>query len=286
MYIKSIFATLFSLMAFCAVQSQSLLPTANGEIVTHTHYTLSYSEHNEQAEWVFYSLTPDMLLTVSASRSDNFREDPKVSTQSATLTDYVGSGYDRGHLCPAASMACSSEAMSESFYMSNMSPQLPAFNRGSWKQLEEHVRNLAVSDSILHVVTGPILNDPIGSIGQSGVTIPRYYYKVLYSPKKDAMIAFLMENTKLSEPLDSYVTTVDEIETLSGINFFAEIDDAVTQQESQIEIEKWQADDYSTTKTESKEQPTTDQCQGKTASGKQCSRKAQKGSAYCWQHQQ
>ena len=106
-------------------------------IVEHEYYTLRYNEKTEQADWVAYTLKKVNLDNSKFKRTDNFREDPDVKTKSATLADYKGSGYDRGHLAPAADFAWTKNGMSESFYMSNMSPQQPDFNRGIWKKLEE-----------------------------------------------------------------------------------------------------------------------------------------------------
>nr|WP_320119464.1 DNA/RNA non-specific endonuclease [uncultured Marinifilum sp.] len=91
------------------------------------------------------------MIQGSAVRKNKFKEDPAVKTGSAKLIDYKGSGYDRGHLCPAAAMKNSNLAMSESFYMSNMSPQAPAFNRGKWKSLESKVRKLTIENDSLYV---------------------------------------------------------------------------------------------------------------------------------------
>ena len=110
-------------------------------------------------------------------RSDNFRKDPHVSTESATLSDYKGSGYDRGHIIPAADMKWSPDAMSASFFMSNMSPQDPSFNRGIWKKLEEQVGKWALENSEIYIVTGPVLTDgPYQTIGVNKVAVPKYYY--------------------------------------------------------------------------------------------------------------
>ena len=106
---------------------------------------------------VAYELTAQEVQGI-VSRSDDFRADPEIITGSAALVDYRGSGYDRGHLAPAADMKWSEEAMSESFYMSNMSPQAPGFNRGIWKSLESRVRSWAVENGTVYVVTGGILS--------------------------------------------------------------------------------------------------------------------------------
>jgi len=213
----------------------------NEEIVRHTWYTLSYSEKDEQAEWVFYVLRPSMI-TGAAERDDKFRSDPRVPSGSATLTDYRGSGYDRGHLCPAADMSFSPDAMSETFYLSNMSPQDPGFNRGLWKRLEEQVRSWARSSDSLYIVTGGLLTRPMGSIGPGRVTIPALYYKIILDPqpRNPRILAFLMPNAKSSEPLAIFAVTADSVESLTGIDFFPGLPDSVESRlESECRPELW-----------------------------------------------
>ena len=163
-----------ALLFFCSsswAQDNKYLPIGDGfEVVQHSHYTLGYSEEHEQAEWVAYELLPSEIYG-SVNRTDDFREDPKVSTGSAALLDYRGSGYDRGLLAPAADFSKNGLAMSESFYLSNMSPQHPSFNRGQWAALEKQVRRWVVDKGSLYVVTGAVLNDPIGS---NQVSVPSY----------------------------------------------------------------------------------------------------------------
>lgn len=206
----------------------SLLPKSSGEIVKHTYYTLCYSEEHEQALWVYYILSPSFITNDAVERVDNFRADPKVQTGSATPEDYKSSGYDRGHLCPAADMKLNNNAMSETFYMSNMSPQSPYFNRGIWKQLEAQVRSWGLREKKLHVVTGPIFKDNKGNIGKNRVTIPGYYYKVIYDPT-DApkMIAFLLPNEKSALQIEPFVVSVDSVEQLTQIDFFPELADSI-----------------------------------------------------------
>lgn len=183
-------------------------------IIDRDGYSLGYIEYHEQPTWVTYKLTRTEATTKAARRGDDFREDPPVPTGSATLADYRRSGYDRGHLAPAADMAFSSKTMSESFYMSNMSPQKPAFNRGCWKEQEEQVRQFAVSECEIMVVTGPILPDTKTiTIGGSKVTVPTHYYKVIYDltpPQK--MIGFIMPNEGSNKSLHSFAVTVDAVE--------------------------------------------------------------------------
>jgi endonuclease G len=216
----------------------SFEPKSNGEIVRHNYYTLAYSEEHEQAYWVYYELTTE-LINGTQSRTDDFRADPLVSTGSASLADYEEPVYDRGHLCPAGDMKLNKTAMSETFFLSNMSPQVAGFNRGIWSTLEDQVRDWALKYSKLYVVTGPIFKDNIGVIGEDKVTVPGYYYKVLFDGK-DRMIGFILPNAKGTNPIESYVVSVDSIENLTGIDFFPELDDQIENRiENQSDYNKW-----------------------------------------------
>jgi endonuclease G len=126
------------------------------QVIRHAGYSFVYNEAYEQAAWVAYELT-EKETDKQYDRTDKFIPDPSVITGSATDSDYSGSGYDRGHLAPAADMGWSSTSMAESFYFSNMSPQVPGFNRGIWKRLEEQVRSWAIEYDTIYVVTGPVL---------------------------------------------------------------------------------------------------------------------------------
>lgn len=205
------------------------LPTSTtGDIVTHRYYALSYSEEHELPEWVSYELTRERLRTKWVDRTNDFRADPKVKSRSATPQDYKRSGYDRGHLAPAADMAFSEDAMSESFYMSNMSPQVRGFNVGVWRELEELTRDWAKKFRHLYVVSGPILNKPyIDWIGENEVAVPHAFYKVLLDLSEPELkgIAWVIPNEVTEMPLTKYATTIDEVEDLTGINFFSELMD-------------------------------------------------------------
>lgn len=201
---------------------------SRGEIVSHLAYTLKYNERHEQAEWVVYRLTAEQLKQ-NLPRKDNFREDPRVKTGSATPEDYRRSGYDRGHLAPAADMKWSKQAMSESFFMSNMSPQEPDFNQGIWNTLEERVRDWAREYGELYIVTGPILEDGLPVIGENGVSAPRAYYKIVLDYREPGFKAagFLMPNAGSDRPIDAYVVTVDSVESVTGIDFFPALPDSL-----------------------------------------------------------
>ncbi len=207
--------------AQCLVPDEILPTSTTGIIVRHTYYVLSYSEDHEQAEWVAYELRRERLQQPWVERSGAFRPDPQVRTESATPRDYSGSGYDRGHLVPAADMAFGAAAMDETFLMSNISPQVRTFNGGIWRELEENVRDWAKRMDILYVVSGPVLTRPgLGQIGFNRVTVPAAFYKVVYAPQQRSAIAFVIPNAQSDRPLLEYACTVNEVETLTGIDFF------------------------------------------------------------------
>ena len=211
------------------------------QIVVHTGFTLSYSERHEQAEWVAYLVTAERLRG-GVKRTDNFRVDPAVPTGSAVLGDYKGSGYDRGHLAPAASMAWSKEAMSESFFLSNMSPQKPGFNRGIWKKLEAKVRDFARQHETVVVITGPVLEGGLLEIGPSGLDIPRAYYKVVLDVTEPTIegIAFVLPNESSKKPLGRFAVTIDYVEEITGIDFFEALEDGLEAQiEGSYSIQHW-----------------------------------------------
>ncbi len=192
----------------------------------HLAYGFVYDETHEQAKWIAYCLTKKEALG-TFERSDNFDEDPLVLSGTASDADYAKSGYDRGHLAPAADMRWSLKSMEESFYYSNMSPQLPAFNRGIWKKLEEQVRDWAVDlDSIL-IVTGPILKPNLPTIGANKVSVPGYYYKAIvdYKGAQSKAIAFVLPNQGSKIPLMEFAISIDELEKLTNIDFFYQLED-------------------------------------------------------------
>ena len=219
------------------------LPTSTTkEIVKHHHYTLSYSEKDEQAEWVAYELTAEETQP-KFKRSNHFVSDPEVRTGSATPDDYKKSGYDRGHLAPAADMEFAADAEKECFYMSNMSPQDKAFNRGIWNQLEEQVRYWARTYGKIYVVTAGVLSKTQGFIGHSNhVSIPKYFYKTILTDYncKLHLLTVLLPNEEGHNSLQSYSITTDSLEKLTHIDFWHTLPDSVESKlESRIEQNFW-----------------------------------------------
>lgn len=219
----------------------------DGMIVSHRYHTLSYNEAHEQANWIAYVLTREQLNQHAVERADEFRQDPAVRTGSATTWDYRGSGYDRGHLVPAADRAFSAEAMEETFLMSNISPQIGPFNKGIWRELEEQTRDWARQHRRLYIVTGPVLSkNPSGTIGDNEVSVPVSYFKVLLDadePEKKG-IAFVIPNDISDIPLRDFAIPIDDAERITGLNFFAGfLPGEIENVERRMDISKWKFDE-------------------------------------------
>lgn len=199
------------------------------QIVRRVGYVLSYNEAHEQANWVAYPLTAEMVAG-NQKRENVFMPDPVVSTGSAVTSDYTNSGYDRGHLAPAADFRANFQLMKETFYMSNISPQNRQFNGGKWSELEQLVRAWATRYKQIYVVTGPVLEPGLPKIGRvNKVSVPKQFYKiVLYAePPHVKGIAFLMPNEPIKNELSHYVVPIDQVEKLTGIDFYPALPDDI-----------------------------------------------------------
>lgn len=209
--------------------NEYFLPTSTtGQIVHHEGYSLSYSEAHEQAEWVAYELKKSHLSSTNHKRP-YFEIDDAVKTGAASWRNYKNSGYDRGHLCPAADKRYSKFAHDETFLTSNITPQEHQFNSGIWNKLEQKVRYWARKYDGIFVVTGGVLKGDMKTIGDERVSVPNQFYKVLIDNNtgRTKMIAFLMPHKDSNKPLYEFVVSVDTIEKLTGIDFFSELDDAL-----------------------------------------------------------
>ena len=206
---------------------------ADDTIIKHRGYTLSYNSKYKQANWVAYLLTKDETVK-RFQRGEFFAPDPMIPGTDFKV-DYLKSGYDRGHLAPAADMGYSMETMVQSFFYTNMSPQLPRFNRGVWKKLEMQVRNLAVEFDSLYVVTGPIFDSVMPTIGPHRVAVPKAYYKVLLQKRNGNWlgIGYILTNSNIKVDFKEYATNIDKVEEITGLDFFWRLEDKV-----EVSIEK------------------------------------------------
>lgn len=215
------------------------------QIVIHSTFSLGYNEDSEQASWVGYKLTREQLNRPRVKRKDWFEEDPLVLTSSAHHRDYSRSGYTRGHLIPAADRAFERAAVDETFFMSNISPQLRGFNGGVWRDLEEHVRDWARKHEELYVFTGPVLNELDGAfIGKSSqVEVPEEFYKVIWAPGVGC-IGFIMPNQVSTRPLMEFAVSVDQVEKVTEMDFFKDMMEERNEEklEASFDESKWPVD--------------------------------------------
>jgi endonuclease G len=202
-----------------------------GEFVSHDHYLLSYIEKYEQAAWVAYALDKTHLTGQDRKRP-YYIQDPDVRTGSADWRNYKGSGYDRGHLCPAGDRKFSETAYNQTFYTSNISPQDSEFNAGIWNELEQQVRRWARRYDRVYVITGGVLHKDLQTIGTEGVAVPDAFYKVVIrrSGEDIRALGFLIPNSPTDQPVGKFILSLDELEALSGLDFFADLSEP--QQES------------------------------------------------------
>lgn len=186
--------------------------------LTHTGYIAYYNtdlHYSVNIEW--WNTRARLVCPESkVARKDQFAPDPLLAAETDLTTDYKGSGFDRGHMCPAADNQCSSELQKECFYFSNMSPQYHSLNAGIWKTLETRTRELATEFDSVKVWCGSL--GRAGKIGK--VTIPTHCWKVIFIKKTKVWEAYLFENTKVQpKDLASKLTPLSKIETITRVKF-------------------------------------------------------------------
>lgn len=215
-------------------------------IIEHTGYTLSYNREHHAPNWVAWELTADEAAG-ELPRDDDFAADPDVpASQRVEPADYRGSGYDRGHMVPAADMKWSAKAMRECFYMSNMCPQKHGLNAGPWAKLETACRRWASREGAVYIVCGPIYNKGgrRKTIGKSvKITVPDAFFKVVLCMKeeREKAIGFLYANRDGKQPMPAAACSVDSVEALTGIDFFVHLPDDVEERlESSYSFKRWQ----------------------------------------------
>lgn len=205
------------------------MPVAD-QIMVNRHYVLGYSYYFRQAKWALEIVDPN---NPSLDRLDNFRPDYRIPEMfRADLVDYVGSGYHRGHLVASANKIETELQNSETFLLSNMSPQKPRFNSGKWKELETAIRKLDAKPKIMetYVICGPIFyfDKPVETIGtndQNEVTIPvpnAYFKSVLTENSRGTlhMWSFVLPNAKSDQPIDTFLVPTTLVEKIAGIKLW------------------------------------------------------------------
>jgi len=229
------------------------------EPILHSALALSYNETHEQANWVMHLILPAIIYG-NVSRTNDFREDELVKTGTAQEVDYFlktlkadssykydGFGFDRGHLAPSADFRWSPIALSESYYYSNMSPQVGDFNREKWAELENDLREYVITNNVhIAVVTAPVLTDDLKKVERSvnKVSIPKLFVKVALDVHNKRGIAYVMPNELIEKPLETYAVSIDSAETLLGYDLFSGVEDQIESDiESSFDYQLWMPED-------------------------------------------
>ena len=198
-----------------------------GQVIYRTGYTLAYDAKTRTPQWVAWELTKKETQGTE-ERSNDFQPDPDVKGAKVVTKDYSHSGYDRGHMAPAADMKWSKKAMMESFYMSNICPQDHNLNTSDWSELENKSRQWARRYGKVYIVCGPIYNGKRNEyIGDHRVKVPDAFFKVVLinEKKKQCAMGFYFENEAGERKLQEYLVPVDRLEQLTGMDFFSALPD-------------------------------------------------------------
>lgn len=204
-------------------------------------FTIGFTKKYRHATWVAYKLECSETKG-DVGRSNYFQEDDILGKYSPSTDDYYASGYDKGHLVPAGDLTTDSLSMDDSFLMSNVSPQIPEFNRGLWKRLERQVRDWACQFDSVFVVTGAVLHDSLTSIGKRKVAVPDYYYKSIlaYNDNTQSSISFLIYQYTKEDELQRFAITTDSLENVINIDLYHNLPDSTENAiESRVDYSLW-----------------------------------------------
>ena len=194
-----------------------------GKVIQRADYEFKYCEEFELPYYVKYTINKEDIFGPGDRDNSKWKSDPLVSTGTGVDADYVRSGYDRGHLKPAAVSKTTQDHMNQSHLFSNCSPQLPGFNRVGWRLVENDVRHIVGDgdqDSVI-VYTGPVLKGITQYIGkQNKIGVPKYHFKAILYGDSSKAYAFLCPNEKLIKPSSRYIVSIDSIESLIGIDLY------------------------------------------------------------------
>ncbi len=215
------------------------------QILRRVGYTVSYNAATRLPNWVAWHLTKAHADGPWKRNGIRFQEDPEVDQPRATDADYYNSGYDRGHMCPSGDNKWSEEAQRQSFLFTNCCPQVHGLNAGDWNEIEAQCRRWAKRYGDVYIVSGPVLySGRRKTIGRDKVVVPEAFFKVvLRMTPTPAAIGFIYKNVAGNRPKAAYVNTVDEVERITGYDFFVSLPDAVERKvEAQADLADWDAE--------------------------------------------
>ena len=223
------------------------------QILHRQSFTISYNKTTKTPNWVAWHLTKNHTYGRIQRETYAFDEDPGVSAPRATLDDYYNSRYDRGHMCPAGDNKWSEEAMRQTFLLTNICPQNHGLNKNAWNDLEIQCRDWAREYGAVDVVCGPVYRTATRTdgkmrpsslqkfIGRNKVWVPDAFFKVVLCRGRDPKaIGFIYENRGGQQRMTDCMCTVDDVERLTGIDFYPLLADDVERRiEAEASLREW-----------------------------------------------
>lgn len=219
---------------------------ADDMLLQHTGFVASYNTKMGTPSWVAWELTRSETDGDVSRKDYKFLPDPLLPKRYQVVhADYTGSGYDRGHMCPAGDMQWSDAAMRDCHYMTNICPQVPKLNQVYWERLESACRRWADIYGSVYVVCGPVYKGKrhAGIGGKHTVKVPEGFFKVVVMLKsgKEKGIGFYYANSEKHQTMEDAAMTIDEVESMTGYDFFAALPDNIEKKvEAQNDLNGWQ----------------------------------------------
>lgn len=211
-------------------------------VLNYEGFTVGFNPKMHQPNYVVWTLEPEETDGDNSRSTAQFQADETVDG-CATLYDYKNSGFDRGHMAPAADMKWSEQAMADCHLLTNMCPQDKRLNSGAWATVEKNSRKWAQKHGALTIVAGPILSDRLKrKIGTTPVPVPERFFKVIVAPHADPPlgIGFIMPNGYVEGGAEATVVSIDQVEEITGFDFFSELPDSIENIiESQAKLRLW-----------------------------------------------
>jgi len=215
----------------------------SGQLLHRTGYITSYNKDKRVPFWTAWKLTSSHTTGTCQRKGTEYAADPDITGPRADNSDYSRSGYDRGHMCPAGDNKWDLKAMRQTFLFTNMCPQVGVLNQGGWNDLEIKCRAWARKYGAMYIVCGPIFNGKSHkTIGSHKVAVPDAFFKVILcmegTPKA---IGFIYNNDTSRGSIPSHAVSVDEVERMTGLDFYPALPDNIEQRvESENNFKDWQ----------------------------------------------
>ena len=228
-----------SVVELCTAAPRTKIPE---QVLKRTSYVVSYNKQTRCPNWVAWQLTADHA-DGELKRMNNFHEDEDCPRPRATLQDYKGSGWSRGHMCPAGDNKWSREAMYDSFSLVNVCPQDSKHNSGVWNSIEMDCRRWARKYGEVFIVCGPVwTKGKHQTIGPNKVQVPEAFFKVVLRLKPEpAGFGIITRNNEGTKKRDLYYNSIDQVERITGIDFFPALpDDIEDDVEAKADMNDWE----------------------------------------------